>query len=214
MLTSRTTTLAANLEGLYRRHHKDMLFHGWHHIYFVAKKAVYFAKEYDINREIVEAAALTHDLNYLVAANSKPEKGKALRVQYLQDAGFSISETQAIDDLVMEGDIATRHANISDAAKALSDADTLFKALPVTPIIFARGFTIENKIDIRKLADKVVGDQKPLMDKGIYFYTDIAKEKYLEWAATNLKMWENVRSALDDEDVDEMLSIARTLKVI
>lgn len=79
MQTPRTTKLAADLEKLYNDRSADLLFHGWHHIYFVAKKAVQFAKEYDVDKEQIEAAALTHDLNYLVKINSEPEAGKQLR---------------------------------------------------------------------------------------------------------------------------------------
>lgn len=212
--TPRTNYLTAELERLYQDRSSDVLFHGWHHIYFVAKKAVQFAEELDVNTELVEAAALTHDLNYLVEVNSEPEVGKELRFKYLANAGFSSKETAEIDDIVMQEHTATRHAGISDAAKALSDADTLFKALPVTPIIFAGHFITENHIDIRKLANKVVSEQKPLMEAGIYFYTNTAKTKYLEWATINLKLWEGVQAALNDEDVSEMLRIAHRLKAI
>lgn len=214
MLTPRTTKLAEELEKLYKDRSADMLFHGWHHIYFVAKKAVEFADEFDVNNELVEAAALTHDLNYIVEVNTEPGVGKELRAKYLEGVSFSEAEINEIEETVMQGHTGTRHGDISDSAKALSDADTLFKALPITPIIFAGHFITENRIDINKLADKVVGEQKPLMDEGIYFYTSIAKEKYLEWAATNLKLWENVKISLEDADIIEMLVIARSLNVI
>lgn len=214
MITPRTAALTEELKKLYQDRSADMLFHGWHHISFVAKKAVKFAEEFDVNVELVEAAALTHDLNYIVEVNSEPEAGEELRAAYLADAGFSEIEITEIESMVMQEHTATRHAQISDAAKALSDADTLFKALPITPILFAGHFIIENHIDISKLANKIVSEQKPLMDQDIYFYTTAAKEKYLKWAEINLKLWENVKESLDDEDVQEMLNTARSLKVI
>lgn len=214
MITHRTTVLTTELEKLYKERSAEMLFHGWHHIYFVAKKAVEFAREFDVDVELVEAAALTHDLNYLVEPNSEPEIGKELRVEYLIKSGFSDQEAAKIDSLVMEEHTATRTAQISDAAKALSDADTLFKALPVTPILLAGHFLTENHIDIGRLANKVVDEQKPLMEQGIYFYTQTAKDKYMGWAETNFKLWENVKVSLDDEDVQDMLNIAKDLKVI
>lgn len=214
MISSRTTALAAELEKLYQDRSADMLFHGWHHISFVAKKAVIFAKEFDVNVELVEAAALTHDLNYIVEVNSEPGAAKDIRATYLSEADFSTDEITEIENMITEEHTATRHANISDAAKALSDADTLFKALPVTPILFAGHYITENHVDISKLAHKIVSEQKPLMDQHIYFYTDTAKAKYLAWAEINLKLWENVKNALDDEDVAEMLGVARQLKVI
>ncbi len=214
MVTTRTTLLAAELEALYKDRSADMLFHGWHHIYFVAKKAIIFAEEFEVDKELVEAAGLTHDLNYLVEINSEPEVGKDLRAEYLTKAGFDPTEIEKIETIVMSEHTATRHADISDESKALSDADTLFKALPITPILFAGHFITENQIDIKRLASKVVGEQKPLMDQGIYFYTNIAKNKYLGWAKVNLSLWENVQQALEDDDINEMLSIARELKAI
>lgn len=214
MTTPRTSKLTNELEKLYQDRSADMLFHGWHHIYFVTKKAAEFAEAFDVNKELVVAAALTHDLNYLVEVNSEPEAGKELRAKYLSESGFSQDEIREIEDIVIQEHTATRHADISDAAKALSDADTLFKALPITPILFAGHFITENHIDIRKLADKIVSEQRPLMDSTIYFYTDQAKQKYLHWAKHNLRLWENVQESLDDKDVSEMLEIARSLRVI
>lgn len=214
MTTERVALLTANLEALYRKHSAELLFHGWHHITFVAKKARQFAEGYDVNAEIVEAAALTHDLNYIVEPYSEPEVGEELRREYLQKSQFTASEIAAIEATIMEGHMAARHENISLEAKILSDADTIFKSLPVTPIILTGHYITENQVDLQKLARKIVNEQKPMMEAGIYFYTDAAKAKYLPWAESNLKLWENVVAALDDEDVNEMLATARQLDVI
>ncbi len=52
------------------------------------------------------------------------------------------------------------------------------------------------------------------MEAGFYFYTDVAKEMYLNWAKTNLELWSNVQSCLQDSDVNEMLRIAKESEVI
>ncbi|HEV2403541.1 MAG TPA: HD domain-containing protein [Candidatus Saccharimonadales bacterium] len=197
--TKRTAILAKNLELLYGKHKKSLLFHGWHHIYFVAKKAVEFANELDVNKEIVEAAALTHDLNYIVDVRAQgPEAGTALRTKYLKEAGFSESEISEINKIVLEEHTAYRHANISDAAKVLSDADSLFKVMPINPVLFSSKFITETKSDLRAWATRIINEQKPLMEQGIYFYTDIAKCKYTAWAETDLELVEQVLEALDD----------------
>ncbi len=212
--SARNATLVAALQGIYEERKGEMLFHGWHHITFVARKAVEFAEVLGVDKEIVEAAALTHDLNYLVEVNSEPEAGREMRGDYLKQAGYDGDEVETIEAIVMEEHTATRHAAISDSAKALSDADTLFKALPITPIIFAGHFIRENRIDIQKLARKVVREQQPLIEQGIYFYTDAAKEKYMRWAEVNLQLWQNVEAALADPAVSDMLEVARQLEVI
>ena len=209
MTLARITHLRQILENLYIERGKDLPYHGWHHIYFVAKKAVLFAGELGADVEIVEAAALTHDLNYLVEPYSEPEAGKQLRESYLGKAKFNAKEIQEIETIVMQGHMGTRHADISDAAKALSDADTLYKSLPTTPILLTGNFIAQNKVDIETLAAKIVREQRPLMDQDIYFYTDAAKSRYMHWAKVNLAMWENVLEATHDPDVEETLRIAR-----
>jgi uncharacterized protein len=107
-----------------------------------------------------------------------------------------------------------RNKNISDEAKALSDADTLFKALLFTPILFASKYIEENKVDIKKLADKIISEQNQLFEKGIYFYTEVVKGKYLDWAKINFKLWSNVNESLEGPDIAEVLSIAKELKAL
>jgi uncharacterized protein len=191
-----------------------MLFHGWHHIAFVTKKAKEFAESISADSFLSESAALVHDLNYLVKVNSGPEQGAEMRTQVLSECGYLKEEIQRIEQIVMEEHTATRSADISPEGMALSDADTLFKALPITPILFASKYIQENKVDIEKLSKKVVEEQKPLLDQGIYFYTDLAKSRYLDWAKGNLVLWENVRESLQDEDVQELLMIAREQGVL
>ena len=215
MVTKRTTILADNLKKLYYDKAADLLFHGWHHIYLTARKAVEFAEEFpDVDKEVVEAAALTHDLNYVIETNTEPEVGEQLRAQYLANAGFGSKEISRIESLVLEAHIATRNANISDAAKALSDADSLFKVMPLTPVIFSSNYIVENNIDIHEWADKILTEQIPLMDQGIYFYTKSANKKYLQWAKTDLELVKQVKESLEDPAIKEMLEIAYDLKVI
>ncbi len=214
MNTERTEKLTTALENLYQDRSKELLYHGWHHIYFVTKKALVFSEGLNINIELLEAAALTHDLNYLVEPNSEPEVGATLRGEQLQQSGFAQSEIEEIENIISEAHTRTRHAGISDASKALSDADTLYKSLPTTPVIFAGNYLIQNKVEIGPLANKIAHEQRPLMDQGIYFYTDVAKKRYLHWAETNLALWENVAEAADDPDIKETIAIARKLGVI
>ncbi|MFH1253189.1 MAG: HD domain-containing protein [Candidatus Uhrbacteria bacterium] len=206
--------LFKQLNPLYKKHSKNLLFHGWHHIIFVKNKALEFADSINADRFIVEAAALTHDLNYLVKPNSEPEEGKILRQKFLSKAGFTAKEISAVEKVVMESHTRTRNENISPEGMALSDADTLFKALPITPIIFTQKYIIQNRVDIFKLAKKITSEQNPLLKKEIYFYTDFAKTKYLNWAKGNLQLWNNVIEALKDKDVKEVLKTAKEFKIL
>jgi len=208
------TKLRKEIKSLYLKHSKKLLFHGWHHITFVVKKSQKIAVTVNANKMIVEAAALTHDLNYIIKPNSKPEIGKNIRKKILLKTGFNLNEIIVIEKVVMESHTGTRTKKISPEGIALSDADTLFKALPITPIIFAQKYITQNNVDIFKLAKKITTEQNPLIKNNIYFYSNYAKKKYLHWAKDNLKVWNNVIEALKDKEIKEVLKIAKDLKVL
>ncbi|MCA9383632.1 HD family phosphohydrolase [Candidatus Dojkabacteria bacterium] len=192
-----------------------LLFHGWHHINFVHNMSIKFAESIDARIDMVASAALVHDLNYIFTDKLEPEAANAKIQEYLEMSDFSPEDTSFILGVIEDAHTEYReNRTLSLEAQALSDADTLFKSLPTTPILFASKFLTQNKYDIGKLANKVVAEQKPLMDKGIYFYTDLARSQYSDWAETSLHMWENVLDSLSDPDVAELLDIARQNDII
>ncbi len=192
-----------------------LLFHGWHHIQFVHDKSIEFAQELNANVTIVASAVLVHDLNYIFTEKLEPEAANLQIKEHLIAAGFAEDEVSNMLAIIESAHTGHRaNAQLSDEAKALSDADTLFKALPITPILFASKFITENKYDIRKLANKVVGEQEPLILSDQYFFTQLAKDKYSKWANANLQIWKNVLEALDDKAVSDMLQTAEELGVL
>ena len=191
-----------------------MLYHGWHHICFVKSKSLQFARAVKANRFLVESAALVHDLNYVVKPNSDPEDGEEIRRKVLLKCRYDEDEINSIEKIIIESHTSYRQRRISKEAKSLSDADSLFKVIPTNTIIFTRNYITQNKVDVKKLASKIIDEQQPLLQQGIYFYTKEAKQKYLEWAKRNIALWEIVQDALDDKDVKEMLAIAKKIKVI
>ncbi len=203
--TKKVSLLSQSLEHLYSRYEDQLPFHGWHHVVFVQKKAVEFAKSIGADVFLVESSALVHDMNYLVVKGSRPSAGYDIRRKYLEDAGYGTKEVARIENIIIEADIKTRTNVISSEGKALSDADTLFKVLPITPIIFSSRHISENNVNIYKLANRIAFEQGDLLERGIYFYTDLAKSKYLEWAKMNLKLWMSVVDSLQDEDIKELL---------
>lgn len=206
--------LKEKLENIYLSKSKELLFHGWHHIVFVTKKALIFANELKCNKFLVESAALTHDLNYMLKKYSMPQIADEYRTEILKECNYSKDEINKINKIIEEEDISTRDENISIEAKALSDADTLFKALPTTPILFTSNYIKQNDIDLKQLSTDINSQQRPLFEKGIYFYSNLAKEKYLKYANINLELWTAMSEILEDKDVIEMLEIAKKLKVL
>lgn len=184
----------------------DLPFHGWHHVSFVRDKGARFAAANGADVSVVTTAALVHDLNYLVARNSAASAGRELRMRILADAGVAPAVARWIDEVVDEAEMATRHRDIGLEAQALSDADTLFKALPITPVLLAHRYLAENGVSLRQLATKIVGEQRHVHDAGFYFYDPEAAAAYSHWAMANLELWQCVVEALDDPSVTELVA--------
>jgi uncharacterized protein len=201
-----TAQVATQVRDLCRLASKSLPFHGWHHVSFVRAKAAGFAELNGADVGLVETAALVHDLNYLVRRNSAASAGGELRMRILAEAGVPIAVADRIDAVVVEAEMATRHRDISVEAQALSDADTLFKALPVTPVMLAHRYLTENDVSLRELAGKIVGEQQGVHDAGFYFYSEEAAAAYSHWASANLALWQCVVEALDDPSVNQLLA--------
>jgi uncharacterized protein len=105
----------------------------------------------------------------------------------------------------MSGLSPRKPRDISAEAMALSDADTLFKAHPITPVLLAPLYMQETGSSLGELAQKIVGEQVPLRDDGIYFYSESAKKKYESWGDANLALWSCIQEALDDPSVRELI---------
>jgi uncharacterized protein len=204
----------AQVRALCERYARSLPFHGWHHVSFVRAKAVRFARSNGAEVSVVETAALVHDVNYLVRRNSPAAAGEQLRLDVLDRAGVHAATARWIDDIVVEAEMANRGPDISVEAQALSDADTLFKALPVTPVMLSHRYLAENGITLRELADKIVGEQQTAHDEGYYFYNPDAAAAYSRWASTNLMLWQHIRESLDDHDVAELLDAVTALGII
>lgn len=202
---SRVEDLENAVRKLYESAEDHLPFHGWHHIYFVTTKAVQFANERRANPMHVAAASLVHDLNYVVRSNSTPEAGRQLRHDYLENAGFDRPDIERVEEIINEAHTATRSGNISLEGAALSDADTLFKALPVTPVVFSHLYLAENGIGLRELAEKIVAEQLPLMKEGIYFYDPAVRKRYIPWAEANMRLWQEIVDSLGDPDIIDLL---------
>jgi uncharacterized protein len=200
------TEIDWRVRELCHRHAADLPFHGWHHVNFVRTKAVGFAGHNGADTGVVEVAALVHDVNYLVRRNSPAAAGSDLRLAMLTGAGVGERVSSWIDEIIDEAEMATRGREISLEAQALSDADTLFKALPVTPVVLAHKYLRENGLSLRELADKIVGEQVGVHDDGYYFYNPEAAATYSRWATANLELWQCIKEAVDDPTVAELLT--------
>lgn len=193
------------VKRLYSRHHGRLPFHGWHHVRFVSAKGREFAELNGADAGVVDVAGLVHDLNYLVLRDSQASAGRFLRLNLLAKAGASPQLARRIDGIVCEAEMSSRGRDISLEAQALSDADTLFKAVPITPVLLAHRYLAENRVSLRRLANKIVGDQQRAYDQGFYFYNPTIAARYSEWARANLRLWQCIAESLDDPCVEDLV---------
>ncbi|MBV9794871.1 MAG: HD family phosphohydrolase [Actinobacteria bacterium] len=184
---------------------RKVTFHGWPHVSFVAKNAHKFAFELDADPSVAEIAGLVHDTNYLVTPRGPASEGSRLRAKVLVDAGLDKDSISVIENVVISAETRSRGRNISREAMALSDADTLFKALPITPVILSPLYMRETGRSLRELAEKIVGEQVPLRDEEIYFYSESAKKSYEKWGDANLRLWSYILESLDDPSVVDLV---------
>ena len=197
--------LSRAVRALYARYDSRLPFHGWHHVRFVRDKAIEFARANGADVRFVAAAALVHDVNYVVRRNSNVAAGRDLRTELLTSAGASPELARRVDRVVCEADMGARGREISLEAQALSDADTLFKALPTTPVVLAHRYLTETGASLRGLARKIVGEQQGPLDAGFYFYNPEAAARYSRWATANLALWRCILESLDDPVVDDLV---------
>jgi uncharacterized protein len=194
------------LARLYETFTSGLPFHGWHHVQFVRSRAVSYAEKNGSNVLIVEAAALVHDLNYMVKRNSRIGAGEGLRREILEDLQVSNSDIVWIEQIIRESEIEVRDETASREAQALSDADTLFKALPVTPVILANLYMKETGKTLAELCDHILDNQIPLLECGIYFYDPDTRMQYKEWTEANLRLWQAIRESLHDPIVQAVVA--------
>jgi uncharacterized protein len=193
------------VKRLYSRHRARLPFHGWHHVRFVRDKGMEFAELNGSDVHLVGVAALVHDLNYLVQPDSSATAGRYVRMNLLVRSGASVELARRVDDVVCEAEMSSRGRDISLEAQALSDADTLFKAVPITPVLLAHRYLSENGITLRRLAHKIIGDQQNAYDEGFYFYNPKVAARYSEWARANLRLWQCIAESLEDPCVEDLV---------
>lgn len=181
-------------------------FHGWHHVEFVRAKAMLYASENGANVGIVEAAALLHDLNYMVKRNSRVSAGENLRREILRDVGISDECADWIETVIREAETEARDETAGLEAQALSDADTIFKALPITPVLLAHLYMEETGENLEQLCTRIIRDQVKLHEQGIYFYNSEVAVQYEEWASANLNLWRRIEESLFQPEVRELVA--------
>lgn len=190
-------------------------FHGWQHIEFVTQKARALAEKNGADPSLVEAAALVHDLNYMVRRNSTAGTGTDLRRELLAACSIGAETIAEIESIVRTASVEER-ARVAGQGhepamtlemQALSDADTLYKALPITPVLLSHRYMDETGISISELADKIVRDQRPLLEAGTYFFDTDTRHLYERWARINVELWQAIQDSLRLPEVRLVVSI-------
>lgn len=197
--------VASSVCELLGRRHSRTPFHGLHHLFFVRDIATIASEELGAKTNLVRTAAMVHDLNYLFAREGGEEEAKVLRRTILTKAGAPKGIRDEIERVVWEASSSRRCEAISLEAKALSDGDTAFKALPVVPLMSVL-YLLETGKSIEGLSQKVVKDQMKPMDDGVYFYSKSVAGDFLKMGIANLEMWNRVDQFLKTDLAGPLVS--------
>jgi uncharacterized protein len=197
--------LRACIKQLYASSSARLSFHSWDHVKFVFTKSVEFAAQRGADEIVVGAAALVHDLDRFENLLDKPSTAQRQRQTILSKSGFDQGAIDRVETCVVDAHTATRNRSIAIESQCLSDADTLFKALPITPVLLSHRYLIETGMSIRELAEKIHREQAPKLEDNFYFYDQSLAKKYLPWARSNLALWSAILESLDDETVSNLV---------
>lgn len=85
---------------------------------------------------------------------NSPEEGIDVRTHFLKEARYTDEEIEKIEQIVMEINTWSRDESISPEAKALSDADMLFKCLPITPLLYSSKNIWQKQVNLSKILRK------------------------------------------------------------
>lgn len=196
-MADRLAVLVEMAQAMYRERSFSVPFHGWPHVRFVADKTEIYAADLSADVPFSVAAAYLHDLNYLVAAENRVKNGTDIRAQILTECGYSTAERERIEAIIEQAATSSRTATIVPEAMALSDGDTAFKSLSLTPLMSAL-FLIETQSSLKELATGIVEEQGRLMEQGIYFYSTAARAEFGRASELNLAQWRMVKESLTD----------------
>lgn len=174
------------------------------------RKTGHFAQHLGADIPLSQAAALTHDLNHVAHKGvwTESKEGALLRKQMLTDCKIQDDLIQRIEAIIQSCEIVHRGTNLSLEGQALSDADSLFKVLPSTPILFTAGMMKQTDWSIKRIAEKVVRDQLKLIESDTYFFSDYARQNYMHLARANIYQMRDLLETLNDDDIAHMLRTA------
>lgn len=189
------------LKDIYVKRCQDVPFHGWHHLEFVEAKVREFAPMIGADLLVCSLAALVHDVNHLVVPGSRVATGLDLMHSLLRQVGIDEQLATRVERVVSQAETASRGRDLDVEAQVLSDADSVYKVLPITPVLLVPRYLSETGMDIAALADRILTEQLPLEEEGIYFYIPEVKRRYGAWATSNLTLWSNIVTSLRDPDI-------------
>ncbi len=207
MNDEQATRIEALVERLYNGDNAPRLpFHDYDHIVFVTRWAVNFGQQNGADLPTVKVAALLHDLNYIADPTSDVDAGKDSRRAVLLEAGISDREIDNLEGIIRSADVRNSESCSGLEAQALSDADMLYKILPVTPVLFSHRLLVESNSNIRDLAIKILEEQLPRFESGSLFYNPKANDRYHKWAATNFALWRDIIECVEEPTISALLA--------
>lgn len=191
------------VKKLYRAEADSLPYHNFFHIKFVLKNSIYIAYHEGASLDLVKPSALLHDLNYVVCPGSDVKVGNELASSLLVESGYQRQEIQQIIHIINDSSSGTieKSPRFSIEAMVVSDADSTYKSLPVTPVLFAHKYMIENSVSLEDLAMDILSKQGGVLSGGSYFFTKTASSIYGKWALQNVRLWKDISTILSQSPI-------------
>lgn len=182
-------------------------YYGVRHTKFLLKFGEIFGTDLKSNLFFVKSCCLVHDLFILAQKRGFEKFSFEFETFILVSSGYVEEEILRIKDILFKSRLKYRleNSNIDLEAQAFSDANCLYKILPSNIIFDTKNFLSSRNMSLGELAVMILNEQKSLFSQGKFFYSNIAKEKYLSFVESQIFYWENVLKSLEDNDLKEFL---------
>lgn len=175
------------------RYNKIDKAHNENHVTYVIRDSILIAEKYDVNKDIVYAAAAYHDLGLEVERERHEVFSKEIMLNDKRlDEFFSVKEKEIIGDAILTHRASTKVAPNTIYGKIIADADR--DLLPVHTIERTVLYSLDNLTDYNR--------KEHLIRCKDHIESKYGEDGYLRlWldSETNNKRLEKLRNLLSDE---------------
>lgn len=151
----------------------------WEHIQYVYKYVVMLSKDKNVDGEVLELAALLHDISMTDMSLDRSrhnEYGAGIAEQLLRESNYPEDKTQLVKRCILNHSKRRQQYRSTEEEQILVDADGLshFDVVKTLYSLPSKVMGLNEEDSVRFVQDKLTGDYNELSDDLKY----LVKEKY------------------------------------